>query len=420
MPRLVSSEINDYLEKTSSVKEKLNEALYDHYTECKFLSRTSSIKGEAGDSIKKYVEVAHISTIARSINVITNFEKAVKKLKELGEDCDKDSDAKIGSKTLSDTKEKVQKMKNEFIDVTSDSSSILNEASEFINTSSLKKEKVESDYGESKKKITKTNEKLDEMDKSGVESLSSITSDINGLLTQIKKLTNEIHDKNGIITSKINSITREKWYENQVDSGEFKKMKADSPVEYADGNSALQRVQGYSSDSHAVGTSQIGAVKGKAYSSKDGAGASGEALVGSLDGKVKSDYTEGAAQIEVASARGEAEITNKHIKANAEAQVIDARAQGEIGEDKNNVHGAAYGDVLSAKAGVNAGGDGVGAQAEAVGASAGIDGGLKISGVNVDVGASVGAQAGGAAQVGSHGIEVDAKFIFGGKVKITW
>ena len=60
------------------------------------------------------------------------------------------------------------------------------------------------------------------MDKSGVESLSSITSDINGLLTQIKKLTNEIHDKNGIITSKINSITREKWYENQVDSGEFK------------------------------------------------------------------------------------------------------------------------------------------------------------------------------------------------------
>ena len=36
MPRLVSSEINDYLEKTSSVKEKLNEALYDHYTECKF------------------------------------------------------------------------------------------------------------------------------------------------------------------------------------------------------------------------------------------------------------------------------------------------------------------------------------------------------------------------------------------------
>ena len=138
-------------------------------------------------------------------------------------------------------------------------------------------------------------------------------------------------------------------------------MKADSPVEYADGNSALQRVQGYSSDSHAVGTSQIGAVKGKAYSSKDGAGASGEALVGSLDGKVKSDYTEGAAQIEVASARGEAEITNKHIKANAEAQVIDARAQGEIGEDKNNVHGAAYGDVLSAKAGVNAGGDGVGA-----------------------------------------------------------
>ena len=45
-------------------------------------------------------------------------------------------------------------MKNEFIDVTSDSSSILNEASEFINTSSLKR-KVESDYGESKKKSLK-------------------------------------------------------------------------------------------------------------------------------------------------------------------------------------------------------------------------------------------------------------------------
>lgn len=155
MPRLVNSEINDYLEKTSAMKEKLNEALYDHYTECKFLSKTSSIKGEAGDSIKKYVEVAHISTIARLINVITNFEKAVKKLKELGEDCDKDSDAKIGSETLSDTKEKVRKMKNEFIDVTSASSSILDEASEFISTSSLKKEKVESDYGESEKKSQK-------------------------------------------------------------------------------------------------------------------------------------------------------------------------------------------------------------------------------------------------------------------------
>ena len=73
------------------------------------------------------------------------------------------------------------------------------------------------------------------MDKEGQSSLSSITSEIQGLVTQINKLSSEYHDKHGIIASKINSITKEPWYKSEVNSGEFKKMKAESPVEYAEG-----------------------------------------------------------------------------------------------------------------------------------------------------------------------------------------
>lgn len=50
-----------------------------------FLSKTGSIKGKTADSIKKYVESAHISTISRAINLMDKLEASVKHLKELGE-----------------------------------------------------------------------------------------------------------------------------------------------------------------------------------------------------------------------------------------------------------------------------------------------------------------------------------------------
>ena len=69
-----------------------------------FLSKTGSIKGKTADSIKKYVESAHISTISRAINLMDKLEASVKHLKELGEKCDKSSNAKIGLQTLNETK----------------------------------------------------------------------------------------------------------------------------------------------------------------------------------------------------------------------------------------------------------------------------------------------------------------------------
>ena len=46
MPRLVNSELEEYFNKTNDVKTKLNEVLYNHYTQCYFLSKTGSIKGK--------------------------------------------------------------------------------------------------------------------------------------------------------------------------------------------------------------------------------------------------------------------------------------------------------------------------------------------------------------------------------------
>ena len=59
MTRLINSELEDYLENTSDMKSQLNEALYNHYTQCNTLSKTGSIKGDAGDSIKNML-VQHI------------------------------------------------------------------------------------------------------------------------------------------------------------------------------------------------------------------------------------------------------------------------------------------------------------------------------------------------------------------------
>ena len=37
MPRLVNSELEEYFNKTNDVKTKLNEVLYNHYTQCYFI-----------------------------------------------------------------------------------------------------------------------------------------------------------------------------------------------------------------------------------------------------------------------------------------------------------------------------------------------------------------------------------------------
>lgn len=420
MPRLVNSELEEYFNKTNDVKMKLNEVLYNHYTQCYFLSKTGSIKGKAADSIKKYVELAHISTISRAINLMDKLESSVKHLKELGEKCDKSSNAKIGLQTLNETKKDVVSKKKEFIDLTSNSPAILSEASEFIDTVSLGKDNVESDYNESSKKIDRTKEKLKTMDQTGKQSLESLSNDVRGLITQINKLNNEYHDKNGIIVSKINSITKENWYKNETNKGEFKKMKANHPVAYAEGDETVGRAQAISKDGHIVGTAEIGKVSGKAYRSDDSIGAKGDVKIAGLDGKAKGEYGEAMAGIEVGSAKGTVEINKSHISAAAEAQLIDAETQLKYGSEDNNVHLKGDAKALSASAGGSIGADGVEAKAEAVGANAGVEGGFAFSGINFDVGASIGAQAGGGVNVGKRGIEVDAKFLLGGKIKITW
>ncbi|MGT2610261.1 T7SS effector LXG polymorphic toxin [Staphylococcus aureus] len=84
-----------------------------------FYLKLVDIKGKTADSIKKYVESAHISTISRAINLMDKLEASVKHLKELGEKCDKSSNAKIGLQTLNETKKGVVSKKKEFIDLTS-------------------------------------------------------------------------------------------------------------------------------------------------------------------------------------------------------------------------------------------------------------------------------------------------------------
>lgn len=149
-------------------------------------------------------------------------------------------------------------------------------------------------------------------------------------------------------------------------------------------------------------------------------GVKGDAKVAGLDGKVKYENVEGKAGLEVGSVKGSAEISNSHISAIAEAQLIDAEAQLRFGSEDNNLHVKGDAKVLSASASGSLGADGVEAKAEAVGANTGVEGGFALSGLNFDFGASIGAQAGGGVNVGKKGIEVDAKFILGGKIKITW
>ncbi|MCY1598296.1 hypothetical protein [Staphylococcus pettenkoferi] len=200
----------------------------------------------------------------------------------------------------------------------------------------------------------------------------------------------------------------------------LKKMKADHPVAYAENDATVGRNQAISKSGHTVGTIEIGKTSGKAYQSDDAIGTKGELKATGGDVKSKGQLGEGEAAIEVGSAKGGTEINKKHISANAEAQLIDAQAQGELGSKDNNLHGKGEAKALSANASGLLGVDGMEAKAEAVGANAGIEGGFTLSGINFDAGASVGAQAGGGVEIDARGIEVDAKFVFGGKIKITW
>lgn len=79
------------------------------------------------------------------------LEASVKHLKELGENAIKVVMPKLVYKLWMKLKRCGLK-KKEFIDLTSNSPAILSEASEFIDTVSLGKDNVESDYNESSKK----------------------------------------------------------------------------------------------------------------------------------------------------------------------------------------------------------------------------------------------------------------------------
>ncbi|EAC3820297.1 hypothetical protein AOC40_12795 [Listeria monocytogenes] len=415
MPRLVNEEIKDIKENVSKYNENLADAVYEHYKNIVVLSETINFKGAAADTVKNYMASVQSNIAEKIINVSDELLTAIVAVKDNFESFEGSGKGIVGDGTLKDVKKQTEDYKKLFAEATDGDSKILEEAAEFIATTKLNTENVINEFDNSAKKLQEYNDKLDEHDKTGLDKLVNVKERVSALAMQIDEVINNYRDTKGIIADKVENITKEPWYSNEM-NGAFNSMAEEDPFYYAAGDASLyedQWVTGMRDDlyiqAYARGIGATGVFKADNNSIE----ANGEFSAAS--GNVSTEFIFGNAEAKASLLDGEGHfnLSNKGLDAGAEAHLASVDGSFTIGNSDYNGFANGNASLGNADANIAFNNNEVALGAHASWARAEGDLGVTIGGVETSFGGSIGVQAGFGFSVSNTGFTIDGALIFG-------
>ncbi|MBC2000858.1 T7SS effector LXG polymorphic toxin [Listeria marthii] len=414
MPRLVNEEIKDIKENVSKYNENLADAVYEHYKNIVVLSETINFKGAAADTVKNYMASVQSNIAEKIINVSDELLTAVVAVKDNFEFFEGSNKGIVGDGTLKDVKKQTEDYRELFTEATDGDSKILEEAAEFIATTKLNTENVISEFDNSAKKLQEYNDKLDEHDKTSLDKLVNVKERVNALAMQIDEVFNNYRDTKGIIADKVENITKEPWYSNEM-NGAFNSMAEEDPFYYAAGDASLYEEQwvGGTKDDYAQayirGIGATGSFKGDNGSVI----ANGEFGLASANASKEYKFVSLEGNATILGGEGHFNLDSNGLDTGAKVQLAGVDGSLTVGNQDFNgfINGNASLGNADAKVAFN--NNEIAAEAHASWARAEVEAGGTIGGTEISGGLSAGAQVGFGFSVSNTGFTIDGALIFG-------
>ncbi|MBC1471084.1 T7SS effector LXG polymorphic toxin [Listeria seeligeri] len=414
MPRLVNEEMKEIKDNISTYNDDLSDAVYEHYKNIVVLSDTINIKGAAADTMKKYMATVQSNIAEKIINVSAELLTAVGTVKEDFESFEGDKKGIVGDSTIKDIKKQTEDYKKTFEDATDGDKKLLEAAAEFIATTKLNTETVIDTFGSSATKLQQYKDELDEHDAASLNQLTDVKERVDSLAKQIEEVCNNYRDAKGIIPSKVDSLTKEPWYSNEM-KGAFNNMAEEDPFYYGAGDASLYEGQWVTgtSDAYAQAYARGVGATGSFKMDNDSIETRGEFSAASGNVSMQSGIVGAEMSATILGGEGHFNLDGKGLDAGAEAHLASVESSVTVGNADYNGFFNGNASLGNVDANIAFNQNEIGAGAHASWARAEADAGATLGGVEISGGLSVGVQAGFGFSISTTGIEIDGALIFG-------
>ncbi|MBC1886322.1 T7SS effector LXG polymorphic toxin [Listeria seeligeri] len=421
MPRLVNEEMKDIKENISTYNDDLSDVVYEHYKNIIVLSETINIKGSSADTMKKYMATVQSNIAEKIINISDELLTVVGTIKDDFESFEGDNKGIVGDGTIKDIKIQAEDYKKTFENVTDGDKKLLETAAEFIATTKLNTETVIDAFDSSTTKLQKYKDELDEHDAANLNQLADVKERVNSLAKQIDEVRNNYRDAKGIIPGKVDSLTKEPWYSNEM-KGAFNDMAEEDPFYYGAGDASLYEGQWVTgtNDAYAQAYARGLGTTGSFKMDNDSIETSGEFSAASGNASAQNDFASAEMNASILGGEGHFNLDNKGLDAGAEAHLASVDGSLTLGNADYNGFLNGNASLGNADANIAFNQNEIGAGAHASWARAEAEAGGTIGGVEISGGLSVGAQVGGGFSISTTGIEIDGALIFGIELSIKF
>lgn len=388
---LSNSTVIGLYDSVKSYETTVQDTLYSEYKNAFKISKSNHFRGNAADAFKDYITCGTINIISGMMDVAMDITMMIQIFAEAFYQYEVNHDGKVDEAVLDYIGTTLDSKEETFNDAKQELSAALSQAANYITTTGLSLDSVNTGYTEVRTAVKKIREDLYAVDDEALKSATELLERIESLQTFINNVMAYQYSDDGK-TGAYNAITmrNQDWYQENGNVALYLKLQED-PFEYVAGEVTLAEDQwaiGVCSDIYAYAGYSVLTASGEAGVENGTAFAKGKAAVLSANGYAQfTDYLRAQVNVKGAYAEGEAKAgwSEDYVGFKVEAEVGLIKVDGSVvlGTDELNAYVKGDAKVLCAdgKAAFELEEDGqfaIGVDASATLASAKVKGGFSI------------------------------------------
>ena len=380
-------------DQVSSYEGTVQDALYSQYQSAFKISVTNYFRGTAADAWKNYMTQGAINIIAGLLDIVSDLTMIIQLFAEAFYQYECNHTGHVSESALDYIEETLKTKRDIFDQNIPELNAALNAASQYISTTSIRTNMVDTGYDSTGNQLKEIRSNLYSTDSEAAKTAGELFTRISEVKTLIQNIMSHCYKEDGSIDEDgLASLGTQSWYSTCGNTALYLLLEED-PFEYCAGEVTLSEDQwaaglcsdvfAYAGYSFLNASYEAGVEDGTAF-------AKGKASVLSMNGYAQfTDYLTAEAEVKVLYAEGEAKagFSDKYVgfKVKGEVGVIKADGTVMIGTEELNAYIKGEAKVLCADGKVafefeDDGEFAIGVDASATLASAGVKGGTTILG----------------------------------------
>lgn len=378
-------------DQTKTYQTTVQDAFYAEYKTAFKISKSNHFRGDAADAFKNYVANGTVNIISGFLDLSSDLTMISQLLAETFYQYENSHSGRVEEAALDYIISTLNSKELTYEDARSELNEVMNLASQYIKTTKLSLDTVNTGYTNTRDALKKIREDMYTVDDEALAAVSEVLGRIEELHNLIKQMMSFCyHDDGSINANNLPKLQNQPWFQTTGNVTLYLMMQED-PFEYCAGEVTLSEDQwaaGLCSDIYAYAGYSFLSASGEAGVEDGTAFAKGKAAVLQANGYAQfTDYLRASAKLNVLYAEGDAKIGFSEdymgFKVDAEVGVINVEGSVILGTDEVNAFVKGDAKVLCAdgKAAFEFEDDGefaIGVDGSATLASASVKGGVSI------------------------------------------